>query len=449
MRRFFPPISLPILAFLFVILAGALLLQKDFCLRGAELSFIDALFTTTSAVCVTGLTVVDTGTSFSRTGQVVIMTLIQMGGLGIMTLTSLTFFLWRRRISLVDRLAVGNSLLHDRTFSLGGFLVRMVMWTLLAEGIGAIALYLLAPTPLTPFAALFHAVSAFCNAGFSLYPDSLVRWVGAWHVNLVIMLLIVSGGIGFSVTEEIGRLLAGVRRRTTALSTLSWHSTIVLSTTVLLIVAGAVALYFSEFVGYDRQRPFAEAVLASLFQSVTCRTAGFNTLDVASMTNLGLLVMIMLMYIGGGPGSTAGGIKVTTFRVVWCFILAQLQGRQQARSGRFAFSQELIVQSLLLCIFSGMLIALAVLVLLVTEGGDTPHGRQGGLFMEVLFEAVSAFGTVGLSAGLTTKLSSAGKLVIVVLMFVGRLGPLVFLAALKELHRVELYRYPEENVLIG
>jgi len=451
-KNFFPPITLPVIFFAILILVGGMLLHSPYSHTGHEISWTNAFFTATSAVCVTGLIVVDTGSFFTGFGQGVILLLIQLGGLGIMTFASLIFFLWRRRVSLTDRIAVGQSILHDRTFHLGTFLLRMITWTLLLEGLGAVLIFLLAPATVTPFAAFFHAVSAFCNAGFSLYADSLVSWQGTWGVNLVIMFLIIAGGLGFSVLVEL-QTVAMKKIKPSRVPGhpvgLSWYAVTVIKTSFMLIIVGWATIYLAEYIGFQRQVPFSESVLTSLFQSVTCRTAGFNTMEIGGMTNLSLLVMTVLMFIGGASGSCAGGIKVSTFRVFWAFIASQLRGGDQVVIRNFAVDRRDVSRALVLITFTLFLIFAATLLLSATEGGDIPHPQARGLFMDILFEVVSAIGTVGLSTGLTAKLSMAGKWIVTVLMFIGRLGPLVFLAVVQELRREKLFRRPDENILIG
>lgn len=448
---FISPVAYPIYFFGLVAIGGALLLAHPASLAGQGLGAVDALFTAVSAVCVTGLVVVDTGAHFTRFGQSVILGLMQIGGLGIMTFTSLLFFLWRRRVRLSDRMAVGQTLLHDPSFHLGWFLIRLVAWTTVLEALGALALYLLDPQGFYPYSAFFHAVSAFCNAGFSLYADSLTAWRDNLGVNVVFMGLIVVGGIGFSVMVELEQYVASkFKPRQGGLPPrLSWYGRVVLGTTAFLIVGGALAVFLSEFVGYHRELGTATSALSSLFTSVTCRTAGFNTLDVGDMTNLSLIFMLLLMMVGGSPGSCAGGLKTTTFHTLAAFAKAQLLGREQTVIGRFAVDKATLSKALSLLIFAGGIIITATLVLTLTEGGDRPHPMLRGQFLELLFEAVSAYCTVGLSMGITAKLSVAGKLVITALMFVGRLGPFVFLAVLGGLAEQPHYRHPEESMLIG
>ncbi|MCM0756434.1 potassium transporter TrkH [Desulfovibrio aminophilus] len=448
------PFWLPIWLFAGVIGAGTLTLSTRASLNGADISWVDALFTATSAVCVTGLGVVDTGTHFTRFGQSAILLLIQLGGLGIMTYTSLAVYLMGRRVTLTDRIAVGQSLLHDPSFHLGRFLLRVVIGALAVEGVGALLLHLADPEGFPPFHALFHAVSAFCNAGFGLRPDSLIAWRGDWGVSLTIMLLITLGGLGFYVINDLASMVKKVfvlrrkdlRRRS---HLLTWHSRLVLETSLMLSLGGGLLIFGAEMLGGERHGSWSETLLASLFQSVTCRTAGFNTLDLTRMTNISLVLMLLLMFIGGSPGSCAGGVKTTTFRAWIGFILAQVKGRSQTRVGWYALSPASLNRALTLLIFSSLLVLGGALLLTVTEGGDVPYFRAQGQFLENLFEATSAFGTVGLSLGITPRLTTGGKLVIIMLMFVGRLGPIWLLTALQSWQTDIRYRVPENDLPLG
>ncbi len=448
-RKFFSPLSLPIIMFAVAICAGTILLHCPFSYHGKTLSWIDALFTATSATCVTGLTVVDTGALFTRTGHLIIVALIQLGGLGIMTFTSLAFYLWRKRILLTDRIAVGDSLFNNSSFHLGSFLKKVIFFTFIIEFTGALLLVIFGHEKFSLFSAAFHSVSAFCNAGFSLNPDNLMQFKGNWGVNFTIMGLIILGGLGFSVLEEgHSYLIAKIMHKREGYK-LSRHFGIVINTTVFLIIAGAVFIYFADYVNLQGRLPENVDILASLFQSVTCRTAGFNTLNISGMTNASLLFMILLMFIGGAPGSCAGGIKVTTFRVLWAFIIDTIRGREQVCIGRYAVDRETVNKALTLLFFSLAILLISILLMSFTEGGDVPHFSIRGNFLEILFETVSAYGTVGLSTGLTFGLSCVGKVILVILMFIGRLGPLVLLSALHSIQTKVLYLKPEQSISIG
>ncbi|MFU2210942.1 TrkH family potassium uptake protein [Solidesulfovibrio sp. C21] len=453
-KKLFAPLALPIHVFAGAILVGAFLLHQPVSCRGGAVSFLDALFTATSAACVTGLTVVDTGARFSLFGQTVILALVQLGGLGVMTFSTLIFYLWRRRVSLADHIAVGQSLLHDTTFHLGRFLTRMVLVTAVIEAVGALGLYCLDPVGFAPYSAVFHSISAFCNAGFALPADNLASYVGSPGVNGVFMWLVVSGGLGFGVLIEGYRAvrshLVRLVRRDARVFRLSWHSRIVFAVSAALILVGAGMIFFGEFLG-DRYPALsvADKAMAALFQSVTCRTAGFNTLDIGRMADASLVIMVFLMFIGGSPGSCAGGIKTTTFAVLCAFGKSRMLGRRQAVIGRFAVDEGTIDRAVTLTVLAGGLVLGAVLLLCFTEGAVAPHVESGGRFLEILFEVVSAFGTVGLSTGITPTLTPAGKIVITLLMFVGRLGPILFLSVLQAFQEPLRYRWPEQSMMIG
>ncbi|NPA24718.1 MAG: potassium transporter TrkH [Deltaproteobacteria bacterium] len=450
------PITLPIILFAGAIALGAILLHSRPALAGPAISWVDALFTATSAICVTGLTTVDTGTTYSLFGQGVVLLLIQLGGLGIMTYTALIYYLIRQRVALNDRFVIGQGLQHDKSQPFGSLLVRIVTWTLVIEITGTILLYAADSRGFTLFAALFHAVSAFCNAGFSLYSDSLMRWQADLGVNLVIMLLIITGGLGFAVVVELNDWFAAIPRRWRRrpaprgrIVKLSWYSKIVLLTTFFLIVIGAAGIAFFESCVTQPACGRGVTILAGFFQSVTCRTAGFNTVDLTMMTNVSLYLMIILMFIGGGSGSCAGGLKVGTFRVLIAFLGAQLKGRSQAVIGRFAVEKKIVHEALVLLFFSVVIILSAAFLLNITEGGLVPHPQSRDLELKILFETVSAYATVGLSLGLTTTLTVLGKIIIILLMFTGRLGPIVLIAAVQSYQRKELFQWPEERLLIG
>lgn len=449
LKNFFSPLSIPILLFAATICAGTILLHSPFSHYEKSISWIDSLFTATSATCVTGLTVVDTGHLFTRTGQIIIAALIQLGGLGIMTFTSLAFYLWRKRILLTDKIAVGESLLNNSSFHLGNFLKKVVIFTFLIEAVGAFFIFMFGHNHFSIFSSVFHSISAFCNAGFSLNSDNLMNFKGNFGINITMMGLIILGGLGFSVLEEGHSYISAKIKRKKKGYKLSRHFEIVVKTTLFLILAGWIFIYFADYINLKHSFPEGEDLMASLFQSVTCRTAGFNTLDISSMTNASLLFMILLMFIGGAPGSCAGGIKVTTFRVLWAFIIDTIRGRDQVCIGRYAIDRETVNKALTLLFFSSAIILASVLLMSFTEGGDLPHIKARGNFLEILFETVSAYGTVGLSTGITSVLSSVGKMIIVALMFIGRLGPLVLLSALQSMQTKILYLKPEQSISIG
>ncbi len=451
-RKLFNPFFLPVLLFAVAIVLGTFLLRMQISWAGGELSWVDALFTATSATCVTGLVVVDTGSFFSGFGQMVILILIQLGGLGIMTYAAFIFYIWRKKISIADNLAIGQSLIHKSGFRLGKFLQKMVLSVLTIELLGALYLYWFYPQEFPPFCAVFHAVSAFCNAGFSLFPDSLIRFQENLGINMCFMLLIFMGGLGFGVLMEISGIYRPGGAETKKLfykaKRLSWHSRMVFSTSLILILAGWVFLLISEPMG-ELKNGLDTHLLVALFQSVTSRTAGFNTVEIGYMTNTSLLVLILLMFIGGSPASCAGGIKTTTFRSLFAFVWSSLVGRRQVVLGNFALNWKTLNKVMTILVFSVVTILVAVFVIMLIEVGKMPHPETHGMFLEVLFESVSAFATVGLSTGITPELSNASKIVIIFLMFTGRLGIILLLSVLHNWQKTERFSWPEDSLLVG
>ncbi len=446
------PFWMPVYAFLTTIILGGLILKLDVCHPGKPLSLLDAIFTATSAVCVTGLAVVDTGSFFSRTGQTVILTLIQLGGLGIMTYASLVIYLLGKKVSASDRIAVSQTLIHDPSFHLGKFIVGVVTAVLSIELIGAILLYEMDPQGFYPFSAAFHSISAFCNAGFSLYPDSLSTWKEHLGINSIFMTLIILGGLGFYVLTELwGKLLDFIHRKKQPMAAhaVTWQTRIVLETSLFLIIAGAVALFLAENIIPTVLPGIDSSWLVSLFQSVTCRTAGFSSVDISSLTNISLVFMISLMLIGGSPGSCAGGLKTTTFRAWIGFISAKIKGRSQVRVGWYALTEDSINKSLTIMALAGVILGASVILLSITEGANIPQEAARGHFIELVFEAISAFATVGLSTGITQNLSPAGKVIIISLMFVGRLGPVWLLTAINNWQNEPRYKLPEDDLSLS
>lgn len=444
-EKFFSPAFMPVYFFALVIGVGGSLLHMDMSLQGVSVSWVDAMFTAVSATCVTGLSVVDTGSTFSILGQSILASLIQIGGLGVMTYSSLVFYMWRRRVSLTDRIAVGQSLLSDPGFHLGHFLKQMVLVCLCIEIAGAVALRVASFGEIGWFSAFFHSISAFCNAGFALFPDNLMRYSGNLPINLIFMTLIVLGGIGFYVLVELPGWFRSVLRRGKNGPGLSWQSRVVIRTSAFLVLSGGALIFLVE----ERGDSYLTTVLQALFQSVSARTAGFNTVDIGNMADTSLFVIILLMVIGGSPASCAGGIKTTTLRVLLAFGMSQMKGREQVVVDGYAVDASTINKAMTLAIMAFVLILFSVFVLTITEGANVSHKMVRGRFIELFFEVSSAFGTVGLSTGITPQLSTPGKIVIMLLMFVGRLGPIVFVSMLQAWQTREHFRRAEKGMLIG
>ena len=445
-RRLTPP-RIFILSFALAILAGAILLWLPFAAGRASLSFVDALFSSASAVCVTGLAVIDLGKELSFAGQIVTLVLFQVGGLGIITFSVIVFGLMGRGISFKGREIVQSTFLHTPRRDFIVIVKGVLKLTFLIEGLGTILLFIRFAQDFPPGAAFFHAlynaVSAFNNCGFSLFSDNLISYRGDWIVNLTVMGLIVLGGIGFIVQHEVIARFRGLQKR------LSLHTKLVLLTTGGLILAGAVLFYLFEADHVLKEVSGPTQFLDSLFQSITPRTAGFNTVDIARLTNDTILVMMILMFIGASPGSTGGGIKTTSFALLLLMIWNRMKGRYHVNVFNRRIPREIIGRTIAIIFASAFSIGLITSVLLFFgEGEVLPPEQSRHFFVEYLFETVSAFGTVGLSMGITPKLNDIQKLAIILMMFAGRVGPLALAFSWYAAGKKEI-KYAEESVMVG
>ena len=429
-----------VLGFAGLILSGVALLMTPYASKsGDSLRFVDALFTATSAVCVTGLVVVDTGTYFSVFGQSVILLLIQIGGLGVMTVATLVAVLSGKKINLKERLLIQEA---TNQLDLAG-VVRLTLYiiraTLLVELVGGtiLALRWFQDFGLQGiYFGYWHAVSAFCNAGFDLFGEyrSITGYVGDLTVNGVIASLIVVGGIGFPVVADLWNCRQSRR--------FSLHTKVVLTTTVLLIVLGAGFIFIAEH-GNPKtlgDLPSADQVMASLFQSVTARTAGYNTVDIGLLREGTLLAIIFLMFVGASPSSMGGGVKTSTAAILFISLVGSVTGKRDPLAFGRQIPQQTVYKAFTIVTISVMLISLVTLTLSFTEAAP---------IFSLLFEVTSAFGTVGLSTGITPKLSDAGKVLITLTMFAGRVGTLTLLMALALRPRKERLKYPEGKIVIG
>jgi trk system potassium uptake protein TrkH len=435
---------------------------------------LNCAFTAVSATCVTGLVVYDTGTDFTPFGQAVILLLIQFGGLGIMVFGALFGLLAGRELSLRQSLALQDALSHRTVGHMRDMVKFIVVSALVLEVVGAVLLYPLWAGPASPrggvFVSLFHSVSAFCNAGFALQSDSLMRYEWSWQTYGVVVPLVVLGGLGFPVLLDLARCLQGRARWCWALvrGGLRWprwggprgrwrhrfslHSRLVLTTTAILVVTGTVVFFFLETgstlpvpggsARTMRDAGIVERLLDSFFLSVTCRTAGFNTVDMGTegLSPGSHFLASLLMFIGGSPASAAGGIKTVCAAVLWLGVISTLRGRTQVESFGRAIPEIVLRRCAVIVMMMGLTVAVGALVLMHTEEVSV---------REALFEAVSACATVGLSTGLTPELTVTGRIVIMTLMFAGRVGPLTLLAALAGSSRPARFAYPPEPVSLG
>ena len=431
-----------------VILLGALLLMLPWAQR-TPVGFLDALFTSTSAVCVTGLIVVDTATAYTHFGQTVIMLLIQAGGLGIMTFAAIAYQFLGKRMSLKSQAVLHGSFFQQDIGINFRKIFKQILWlTFITELVGATLMFLALGPRTHPgealFSSVFHAISAFCNAGFSIYTENCMKPGLNLLFNGTIMGLIVLGGLGHMVIHELWQKVrvslpkggdAGEARR------LSAHSRVVLWMTGALIIGGALGLLILGFTA--RETTWGAKITAALFQSVTARTAGFNTVDIGLLPQASLLLLIILMFIGGSPASCAGGIKTTAFAISLAELRARLRGETEVNLLNRRIPKETLSRVAILFRLAAVWNILGFFLLLVTEA------KQPGMGMHnIIFEQISAFGTVGLSTGITDKLSAAGRMWIIATMFFGRLGPLtlaIWFFPTKQVHVL----CPEGRIMIG
>jgi len=489
------PAQLLILSFAGTTFIGAILLSLPVATSDSlGASLIDALFTATSAVCVTGLIVQDTPTYFSTFGQMVILFLMQVGGIGIMTITTSLALMLGRRFSIREQRAMQDIMEESSFTDLKHTIASVVKLTVIVESIGAFLLFIRwafeKSFSESLYFAVFHSVSAFCNAGFSLFGDSLEGYSGDILINGSITTLIILGGLGFTVVSE---LIVKYRQRVSFRSLAYWlyrffrylslrglrtdniatlfrkasqkpppkipatpvlkvtprilkskhftvHSRLVLLITGLLIASGTILFFFFEYDNSIFRLPLREKILASYFQSVTLRTAGFNTINIGSLMDFTLFFMIIFMFIGASPNSTAGGIKTSTLGLLLLSIRAMLLGRDEVEVYSRTVPKQIVYKAVSIVVISFILLIFFFMVLLIYE-------KQP--FLDLLFEATSAFGTVGLSTGITPKLRGMGKFIIICLMFTGRTGPFTLAVAVGEQRDRAAIVYPECKVMVG
>ncbi len=437
------PSQVLVLGFSAIILIGAILLSTPFVtVSGESTNFLTALFTSTSAVCVTGLVVVDTGTYWNVLGQIVILSLIQIGGLGIMTMATTIALLAGRKISLKSRLVMQEALNNFTIQGVVRLTINVIKATFIIEGVGA---FLLAMNFIPDFGlkrgifyGVFHSISAFCNAGFDLIGGgrSLTPYTENISVSFIIMALIILGGLGFGVMIDV------VKNR--SYKRISTHSKLVIIITVSLILMGFVMFFLLEYTNPYTLKPlsFKGKLTAAMFQSVTTRTAGFNTIDLSNLTEASKFLTIVLMFIGGSPGSTAGGIKTTTFAVLILVIVSVVKGRNDVEFSKKRISKHTVNRALTIIgvVFSFALIV--TFILTITEKNVD--------FLTLAFEVISALGTVGLSLGFTSSLSTVGQIIIIFTMFAGRVGALTIVVALAAKQQdTSLIRYPKTKISVG
>jgi trk system potassium uptake protein TrkH len=438
------PAQAILLSFLGVTLIGTFFLMLPLASKnGTGISFVDALFMATSATCVTGLTTLSLEDHFSLFGQIVILTLIQVGGLGIMTLSSSMTILLGRSVAMKDKLMMQDLLEVSSQEKLAGMVVDIIKYTFFIELWGGIVLtiaYTFEDFELGKaiYYGFFHSVSAFCNAGFSLFNTSLESFAANPLINATICVLITLGGLGFIVLKEIKELT--LRHKSLARMTL--HTKVVLTTSFVLTLGGALFIFFGEFLHALDSYSIWDKIQVSFFQSITLRTAGFNTLPLSNLHSYTLYAMTLFMFIGGSPGSTSGGIKTTTLAVLFQSIVSTLKGRSWVSLFSRTVPPQVVVKATAITFISIIITSFFILIMMKVEPDQS--------FISIMFEVISASGTVGLSLGITPYLSVFGKIAISAVMLIGRIGPLTLVLAIgdeKESHgKVE---FPAGRIMIG
>ncbi len=438
-----------VVSFLCAIAIGTLMLSLPISAKsGTHTSFVDSLFTATSAACVTGLVVRDTGGHFSGFGQLVILILLQAGGLGIMTFSTVFAILLGRKLSIKDDLVIQRTMMPNKVQNLAVLIKYILFITFGIELLGAalLAARWLAVSDLSAGQVLinsvFHSISAFCNSGLSLFSNSFENFRGDIYINLIIMALIIAGGIGFIVLLEIPNLFK--KKKT---NKLSLQTKVVLSVSIALILIGAICFFIFESNGMLKELSLKDKVLSSFFQSVTARTTGFNTVTIGYLAAPTLLIIIVLMFIGASPGSTGGGIKTSTFGVLIASLKAMLKNQDRVSLFKRTIPKEVVRKCFIVVFLAVAWIFFAALFIMITE--RSKFGLERNFFLQYLFEVCSAFGTVGLSTGVTPNLSYLGKIIIIVTMFAGRVGPLTLALAIAMQREKVIYSYPEEKIMIG
>jgi trk system potassium uptake protein TrkH len=444
------PASFLLISFITAMLIGALLLMLPFSTVSGNIEFIDALFTATSAVCVTGLTVLDTGSYFTLFGQMIILVLIQLGGLGIMTISVLLFQFLGKIVSFRQRMAMQETFAHTPRKDIYRLIKSIFIFTFLSEGAGIIFLFFHwfreFPALKALYMALFHSVSAFCNAGFALFSSNLMNYTGSYLLNFTICGLIVLGGIGFPVIFEIYNLAFKKRGRRIKISV---QTKSVLITTAVLIIAGTMLFLLMEPENSLKGLSLPASILASLFQSITSRTAGFNTVDLSVLSDGAAALIILLMFIGASPGSCGGGIKTTTLFVLFSIVKNRIRGNTAVNVFKKSLGRESLSKSVSIFLLSMTLVMLVFFLLLMSNHFGHKEIHNTSRFVSYLFEVVSAFGTVGLSMGATGVMNGIGKFLLIITMLVGRVGVLTFSYVITSSETHTGIEYAEENIMVG
>lgn len=437
------PIQLLVIGYALVVLVGALILTLHISSsEGVSQSYIDAVFTTSSAISTTGLVVVDVGSFYSLFGQIVVLVIFQIGGLGYMTFFVFIAYVLGYKMSLAGRIIAKESLSGTTLGNLFNFFKSVVVFTLFFEGIGAIILSIYWMREYSALRAvylgIFHSVSAFCTAGFSVFPDNLRSFQRSMVINLTTPIISLAGGIGFFVLYDLYNWFRKAVKQEKP-RRLSVHSKLALVVTLFVISIGAIVVFVSE--KWNPSMSFGERLMCAFFQCISASTTtGYNTINIGTMSFTSLFILILLMFIGASPGSTGGGIKTTTFGTIAKFIWTQTIGKKDVNIFKQRIPIDTINRALGIFIWFVLLVIIDTLILTITEKR---------LFIQILFEIVSALGNVGLSTGITPNLTVIGKIVLSITMFIGRVGPLTIGFSLIGKAKPEVFRYPEGQVFVG
>ena len=442
-NKSFSPYMTILLSFMAVTILGGILLSLPISMRyGKSVKLIDGFFIATSAICVTGLSSIDIGSVYNIFGQMVILVLIQLGGLGVITFTSVIIIMISKKIGYYTKKIVQEDINIDTTFKIEEYVKKVILSVIVIEFIGTVILFFEFIKKFgflkAVYYSFFHSVSAFCNAGFSLFSDNLYGFKNSFIINMTIPLLIFLGGIGFSTILNCYNVLRKKEKRLTSTTKLS------IKISIFLVIIGMVAMFFLEYSNKSTigNLSFGQKLEASFFQSVTTRTAGFNTISILGLKRSTSLLFVILMFIGASPGSTGGGIKTTTIGLIILGTLATLKNKDTIEYDKRSVSWRIYSKAITVLFISLIYTTICVFLLILFE-------RNKNL-LDLVFEVFSAFGTVGLSRNLTPSLADISKFILIVTMFVGRVGPLTIALALSKSNlKKGRYTYPQENILIG
>ena len=437
-RRITPPQLLLAIFIIGISLGTALFMLPRSTTNGIGLPFIDALFMATSALCVTGLVVVDPGSEMSRFGHVVLAGLIQIGGIGFMVIASFMAILLGKRITIRERTILKEALNHHSVDGIVPLVVTIIVSSLAVQFVGGVLLSLFFAGDMASdealFRGFFHAISAYNNAGFDLFGNSLIGYSDHLGVQLTVLILLITGGLGFFVLLNLIQV-RGVWRK------LTLHSKLVLTTTLALLVVGSVLMFVGEYGGpaFAELTPL-EQVMASVFNSAATRSAGMNTVPLPLLGQATQALFVVLMFIGSSPSSTGGGIKTITVATSYLMLVALFRGEREIQVYRRTIAKDLVVRAFVVIVLAATVVFVATFLMALIEDRDV---------FVLLFEVVSAFGTVGFSLGITAQLGTASKAILILVMSIGRLGPLTVFYALSQRRKSQTLHYPEENLMIG